>query len=99
MVLLKRFAALALAALVELALSGAMLAWLRFPRLADLVTTAYGWTLVLKSGVLLGVIVLVALTRSIQQKYRERWWLIELLALASILVLAGLLVSLPPPLQ
>lgn len=99
MVVLTRFGALALAAVVELALSGALLAWLRFPRLTDLVTTAYGWTLVLKSGMLLGVLVLVVLTRGIQQTYRERWWLLELLALASILVLAGLLVSLPPPLQ
>ena len=97
-VLLMRFGALALASVAELALSGAIMAWLRFPRPLDLITTTYGLTLMIKSGMVLAVLVLVWLTRRMSQGYRERWWLTELFILAVILVLASLLVSLPQPL-
>ena len=92
-----RFSGLALAAVVELAATGIVMAYLRLPQPSALFTNAYGIVLTAKSIVLLFVILLVLLGRRARQVYQQRWWLVEALVLAGILILAGLLVSLPPP--
>lgn len=92
-----RFSGLALAAVVELAATGIVMAYVRLPQLSALFTNAYGIVLTAKSSVLLFVIVLVLIGRRAHRVYQQRWWLVEVLVLTGILILAGLLVSLPPP--
>jgi copper transport protein len=92
------FGQLAIAALIELVGSGVLLAWLHLTQLSDLFTTAYGLALFIKALLLFpGVLVLALLGRRSVQEHSQRWWRGEVLTLAGILALAGLLVSLAPP--
>jgi copper transport protein len=93
--MITRFGQIALVALVELAGSGVLLAWLHLGQLSDLFTTAYGQTLLIKLLILPVALGMALLGR--QQQRRERWWQGEALALAAVLALAGLLISLAPP--
>jgi copper transport protein len=70
-----------------LLLSGAALALLHFGQWQDLMTTAYGQSLIVK-------IPLVASALYLARLGRRRW---ELVALAAVLGVAATLVSLPPP--
>jgi copper transport protein len=90
-----RFGQLAVVSVIELAGSGLLLAWLHLSQLGDLLTTAYGQVLLAKV-LLLPVALLLALLGR-RQSGSARWWPREVLALAGILALAALLVSLAPP--
>jgi putative copper export protein len=70
-----------------LVVSGAALALLHFAQPLDLVTTAYGGTLLFK-------LPLVGLAIGVAWRARRRS---ELVALMAVLAAAALLVSLPPP--
>ena len=89
------FGQIAVVSVIELAGSGLLLAWLHLTRLTDLFTTTYGQALLAKMLVLPVTLGLALLGR--RQNAHERWWRGEALALAVILALAGLLVSLAPP--
>jgi copper transport protein len=89
------FGQLAVVSVIELAGSGLLLAWLHLTRLADLFTTTYGQVLLVKMLLLPLALGLALIAR--RQNGRERWWRHETLALAGIIALAGLLVSLAPP--
>ena len=91
---LRRFGRVALAAVVVLAVSGVLLALgsLRGP--GDLLATAYGRVLALKTVIFAAALALagVGLFGRAGQV-----WRIEVTALAALLGLAGLLIALPPP--
>ena len=80
----RRMAALSAGLLV---VSGAALALLHFVHPPDLVTTAYGGSLLVK-------VPLVAAALLLAWRGRRRW---ELVALIAVLAVAAVLVSLPPP--
>ncbi len=90
-----RFGQIAVVSVIELAGSGLLLAWLHLSQLSDLFTAAYGQVLLAKV-LLLPVALLLALLGR-REGGSERWWRSEALALAGILALAALLVSLAPP--
>jgi copper transport protein len=92
-----RFGRLAGAALAILAASGALMALLHLSRPGDLVATAYGRTLSLKSLVVLLACALALAGRRAGAAHRDRLWMAETVALLGVLGLAGLLMSLPPP--
>jgi copper transport protein len=79
---------LALAALALIAASGLAMAFVHFPRPADILTTPYGQVLGGKQ-----ILLLAAAATALLAKRR----LAELGALTLLIGLAGLLVSLPPP--
>jgi copper transport protein len=96
-VLLARFSRLAGGAVLGLALSGLVLALQHLAAVSSLTGTAYGLAL-------LGKLALVALTlaaaysgRNARPAWQARWWRFEVAMLSAVLVLAALLVSLPPP--
>jgi len=91
---LRRFGQVALAAVVVLAVSGALLALgsLRGP--ADLLGTAYGRVLSLKTVIFAVALVLAGVGLGGRAGGA---WRIEAVALAALLGLAGLLIALPPP--
>jgi copper transport protein len=86
---------IAVISVIELAGSGLLLAWLHLIRLTDLFTTTYGQVLLAKFLLLPGVLGIALI--GMRQSGRARWWQGEVLVLAGILALAGLLVSLAPP--
>ncbi len=95
--LLRRFGWLAATALAVVAVSGVALAALRLGRPGNITTTSYGQTVTVKAGVVC-VAGLVALMGTYgRQGDRPYWWRLELSVLAGVVVLAGLLASLPPP--
>ncbi len=92
-----RVGRLAAVALGVLAATGIVMAVQHLAAPSDLLGTPYGRTLAAKLGVLL-VVLLLALTASrVSEARRAPWWSREAVALLAVLVLAGLLVSLPPP--
>ncbi|HEV2660069.1 MAG TPA: copper resistance protein CopC [Ktedonobacteraceae bacterium] len=91
------FGRLALAAVVELSVTGIVLAILHLNGLSALFTTGYGRALFIKSLAFLLALLLVLLSRRYANELRKRWWAGELVVLLGVLVLAGLVVSLPPP--
>ncbi|HEX7737780.1 MAG TPA: copper resistance protein CopC [Ktedonobacteraceae bacterium] len=94
--LLARFSPLALAFVGELALTGVVLSALHLSSLTDLVATIYGRVLLGKMLFLFLPLLFALFGRGQHTSRRERWWLLELLALVGILVLAGVLAALPP---
>jgi copper transport protein len=92
--LFARFGPLAIASVVELVLTGVVLAGLHLAGLSDLLTTPYGRLLTIKIVALLLPLLFALLG---QRRSHERWWLLEGSSLLGILTLAALLVSLPPP--
>ncbi len=95
--LVARFGQLALAAVGELVLTGTVMAWLHLAHLADLSNSAYGRTLVVKLLALLLPLFFSFIARRVRPMLSTRFWQLEMLALLGILLLAGILVSLPPP--
>lgn len=91
------FGQLAIASVIELAGSGLLLAWLHLTQWSDLFTTTYGLALFIKGLLVLGALALALVGRRSLLEQSQRWWQREALALAGILALAGLLVSLAPP--
>ncbi|GCE30495.1 hypothetical protein KDA_59790 [Dictyobacter alpinus] len=96
--LLLRFGHLSATAVAELFISGILLSWLHVARLANLFTTFYGRIVLTKICLFLLILsTIVVLMRA--KKYSSRdWWIIEAIALTGVLILAGLLISLSPPL-
>ncbi len=92
-----RFGRIATIAVLELGLTGVVLAFQQLKAPVNLFVTPYGNVLLVKSGVLLLALFLVVLTMRLQNEGRWRWWKVEAVLLMSITALAGLLVSLPPP--
>jgi copper transport protein len=95
--ILHRFRRLAIASLALLAGSGAAMAIGLIGRAANLLGSAYGRTLVLKVALTVAVLALAWGAAMARERRRWRWWAVEATALAGVLALAGLLVSLPPP--
>lgn len=85
------------AALTVLMASGTVMATQHLAGPMDLLTSAYGRTLDVKLGMLCVVLLLAAAATRASLGERARWWGWEAAALVSVLALAGLLVSLPPP--
>ncbi len=96
--LVMRFGTVALVALVLLIVSGSGMAWLYLAQPSNLFTTNYGVALLLKLAVLLVVLLLAWFGRRVASSpsRHTRWWTAESLTLLALLVLAALLVSLPP---
>jgi copper transport protein len=93
-----RFGQLATIAVTELIISGLLMAWLRLNQPLNLVTTVYGRVLLAKICLLPLVLLLAWIGRRMGQKEQAVWWQLEGLGLLGLLVAAGLLVALPPPL-
>ncbi|MGI8912547.1 MAG: copper resistance protein CopC [Chloroflexota bacterium] len=94
--LLARFGKLAMLSLAVMALTGAILAWLRFPQPASVVHSAYGLAFLAKMAATVGAITLAAIALQ-RRTERAGLWRLEAGALALALALAGVLASLPPP--
>ncbi len=92
-----RFGRLATIAVLELGMTGLVLAFLQLKAPINLITTPYGSVLLTKLSFLLLALLLVILTMRLQSERRARWWRAEAALLTTIIALAGLLVSLPPP--
>lgn len=95
--LLRRFGRLAALCLALLVATGAVMTLLRLKVAGDLSSTAYGRTLVVKLAMVAAAVLLAYAGRRAMLRRRLRWWSMEAASLAAVLVLAGLLVSLPPP--
>jgi copper transport protein len=88
---------LALVALGTLVVTGTVMAFEHLTAPAELVTSPYGRTLLVKLGVLLVAVALAAGATRVGPRVGRRLRRYEALALAAVLVAAGVLVSLPPP--
>ena len=95
--MVSRFGRLALIAVLWLAASGLVMAYLHLGQLADLWNTDYGKVLLLKL-VALGIALLLA-TQAILRAgiNRSHWWRFEAGTLTLVVFLAGLLITLPAP--
>lgn len=91
-----RVGRLAAMSLAVLAASGTAMAAQQLTGPSDLLATAYGRTLAAKLGLLTVVLLMALAAVRVAEARRERWWRWEAAALASVMALAGLLVSLPP---
>lgn len=96
-IILRRFGRLASVALLWLIASGLVMAYLHLAQFSDLWNSDYGKTLALKLLVLLVVLLFVSFSIFLRKKHSQRGWLLEIAALLVAVMLAGLLVSLPPP--
>jgi len=96
--LLARFGRVALASLVVLASSGTVMAIQHLGAPSDFLVTPYGRTLSAKLALFLAALALALAAFRASPEDRRRWWRREAAVFLGILVLAGLLVSLPPPL-
>jgi len=92
-----RFAWIAGASIVILIASGTVMALQHLTGLRDLSTTAYGRTLAAKLCALAAVLLLAFGAARAPAARRGPWWAAEAAVLLSVLALAGLLVTLAPP--
>ncbi|GCE22563.1 hypothetical protein KDK_63630 [Dictyobacter kobayashii] len=97
-VLLTRFGYLATTAVAELFISGVIISWLQFTSISNLITTNYGRVLLIKLIIFLAILFILALFRRARKQPIIYWWILEEVALIGILILAGILLSLSPPL-
>jgi copper transport protein len=88
---------LALASILTLALSGSVLSAEHLSGPLDLTGSTYGQVLLTKMSLLMLALLLGRVALRSTCLAPQRWWRREISALASVLALAGLLVSLPPP--
>jgi copper transport protein len=95
--LIKRFGRLAVAALLLVVLSGGLMAWAHQALPVVGLPGIYSLLVLAKIALLLPVMLAAAFALRGLSARPERWWLGEAAVLACALVLAGLLVSLPPP--
>jgi len=77
--------------------SGALLAFQHLTGTGDLTDTSYGRLIVAKLATLILVLTLAMAARWKGIGAPEPWWQRELAALVAVLLLAAVLVSLPPP--
>lgn len=96
-VIIWRFGRVAGIALAWLVGTGLLMAWLRLVRWQDLWLNLYGQTLLVKIGALAAVVTLAGFGLRRAGRRQRRLWQVELALLGTILTLAGLLISLPPP--
>jgi copper transport protein len=92
-----RAARIAAVSVILLLASGTVMALQHLTGLRDLFTTAYGRTLLAKLCVIAAVLLLAFAAARAPADRRSLWWTAEAALLLSVLALAGLLVSLPPP--
>ncbi len=92
-----RVAGMSTAALSVLLVTGVVMAVQHLAGPVDLLTNAYGRTLSVKLGMVCLVLLLAFAATRRSPALRAAWWTREAAALFGVLVLAGLLVSLPPP--
>ncbi len=85
------------AALGVLLVTGAVMAVQHLASPGDVLASAYGRTLGLKLGMVCVALLLALAAARRSQAERLPWWTREAAVLLSVLALAGLLVSLPPP--
>jgi len=83
--------------LATLGISGAAMAAEHLTALSDLLASAYGRVLVAKLALLLPALLAAVVGLRAVGTRRWRWWGWEAVLLLGVLLLAGLLVSLPPP--
>jgi copper transport protein len=96
--LVSRFGKIAGISLALLIVTGLIMTWQHLNRPSDLLQQNYGLALTLKLALLLLTVALAWQGRKTEWKpQRARWWRLEALALLAVLVIAGLLVSLPSP--
>ena len=95
--IVSRAARIALVSVILLLATGTVMAFQQLTGLRDLVVTAYGRTLLAKLCVIAAALLLAFAARRAPADRRSLWWTAEAALLLSVLVLAGLLVSLPPP--
>jgi copper transport protein len=88
---------LALASISILALSGSVLVAEHLSGPPDLTGSTYGQVLLTKVSLLMLALLLGLVALRSTCSAPQRWWRREICALAAVLALAGLLVSLPPP--
>jgi copper transport protein len=77
--------------------SGTVLSFQHFTGMSDFARTFYGRVIVAKLATLVVVLALALASRGKGVGAPERWWQGELAALIAVLLLAAVLVSLPPP--
>jgi copper transport protein len=94
---LRRFGRMAVVAVLVLVISGTTMAVAHVPRLALLRATPYGLALTIKLAVVLFALATALLASRVRLPSRPRVWSVEIVVLAAVLALAGLMVSLPPP--
>jgi copper transport protein len=87
-----RVARIAVPSAAVAVLSGAILALVHIPTPAALLASPYGWTVVLKVAAVAATLAVAAFALRTRRPPRA-----ELIALAVVLLIAGTLVSLPPP--
>jgi copper transport protein len=92
-----RTARIAVLSVTVLVITGTVMALQHLTGLRDLAATAYGWTLLMKLCVLAAGLAIAWAAVSAPVDRRLRWWVREAGALICLLALAGLLVSLQPP--
>jgi copper transport protein len=92
-----RTARFALASVTVLIITGTVMALQHLTGLRDLTATAYGRTLLVKLCVLAAGLAIAWAAAAAPVDGRLRWWVREAGALLGVLALAGLLVSLQPP--
>jgi len=95
--IVSRAARIALCSVILLLVTGTVMALQHLTGLRDLVVTAYGRTLSAKLFVIVAVLLLAFASARAPAERRSLWWTAEAALLLSVLALAGLLVSLPPP--
>jgi putative copper export protein len=94
--LARRAGSVATIALIVAAGSGALLSFQHLTGTGDLAMSSYGRVIVAKLATLVAVLALaMGARRSVGAP--ERWWRGEIAALVAVLLLAAVLVSLPPP--
>jgi copper transport protein len=93
--MLIRFSRVALLCLGWLVISGLLMSGLHLSGFSDLFTTSYGRTLSIKVLIMFGAIGLAWV--GLKSKTNRFWWKLELGGLCLVLIMAGLLISLPPP--
>jgi len=77
--------------------SGALLSFQHLTGTGDLASTFYGRVIVAKAAALIVILAFASAGRRKGVGAPERWWQGELAALIAVLLLAAVLVSLPPP--
>ena len=95
--LVARFGQLATLAVIELVVSGLLMAWLLVGNPMELITTNYGKVLSTKTCVVLITLLLAFLGMRVYRNRHRTSWMLEVIVLTVILALAALLISLPPP--
>src|SRR5262249_21780902 len=92
-----RFGGVVVDCLAVLAISGLALALQHLGAPADLVSAAYGRILLAKLGLVAVALALAVVATRVKPGDADLWRHAEAVVLLGVLALAGLLVSLPPP--